>query len=100
MNGLSAFAYACGGGLTAAFIAYVLPDFVKLAEDESYVFVWRNLWRKVPVSLALAVLAGTFYVTKFHAPNGSSAYYAGLGVQAAIKGTFTTVREVAGALIH
>jgi len=83
------------GGLLAAFIVYVLPDLIRLANDDGFVISWRRLvGRKLPVVIALTVIAGVVNAYAVHPVTTAGAFSAGLGVQAAIKGVFATFRDI------
>ena len=68
------------GGLLAAFIAYVLPDIIRLASDDAFVISWRRLLqRKLPVVISLTVIAGVINAYAVHAVTTGGAFAAGLG---------------------
>lgn len=93
MTGVAQFGLAALGGLVAGFVVYVLPDLIRLAEDRKYVFDWGALWRKIPATAALALIAGLLAAAAFHVPS-NRAFYWGLGMQAAIKGIWASVADI------
>jgi hypothetical protein len=95
MSGGAAFGVAAIGGMIAGIIAYVAPDLINLAENDEFVLNWgRLLSRKFPIVLLLTLVAGVFSVFALNPQTASHAFYAGLGVQAAMKGVSATFRDI------
>jgi hypothetical protein len=97
VSNLATFLVAGVGGLVAGFVAYVLPDFVKLAQDDKYSPNWsRLIRRKLPVMVSLTILAALTAALALDPKTVAHAFYAGLGIQAALKGGTATLSEMTG----